>query len=237
MIRQVFLLFLTWKEIFIASERCLKNNVTGHTAKRQFKVYDHDSSISLLPLKLSLSRRASQQISTHVLQILLVEVLGYQDVTLVSDESGLYMEEALKKLSKCENHRCFSSAAPDVMINTEVWVPSAFADQYTIGLNIIWLMKREQSHPMEGLGGIYLPCLWKGCGMRALELQSLIGELSLNASILNSQMNILEYQKSCESILGCSNGWLYGSKCKNVTQDCAVLLADFPGGIINEQSS
>ena len=29
MIRQVFLLFLTWKEIFIASERCLKNNVTG----------------------------------------------------------------------------------------------------------------------------------------------------------------------------------------------------------------
>lgn len=29
MIRKVFLLFLTWKEIFIASERCLKNNVTG----------------------------------------------------------------------------------------------------------------------------------------------------------------------------------------------------------------
>lgn len=27
--------------------------------------------------------------------------------------------------------RCFSSAAPDVMINTEVWVPSAFADQYS----------------------------------------------------------------------------------------------------------
>ena len=26
--------------------------------------------------------------------------------------------------------RCSSSAAPDVMINTEVWVPSAFADQY-----------------------------------------------------------------------------------------------------------
>ena len=72
---------------------------------------------------------------------------------------------------------------------------------------------------------------------RALELQSLIRELSLNASILNSQMNILEYQKSCESILGCSNGWLYGSKCKNGTQNCAVLLADFPGGIINEQSS
>ena len=70
---------------------------------------------------------------------------------------------------------------------------------------------------------------------RALELQSFIGELSLNASILNSQMNILEYQKSCESILGCSNGWLNGSKCKNGTQNCAVLLADFPGGIINEQ--
>ena len=70
---------------------------------------------------------------------------------------------------------------------------------------------------------------------RALELQSLVGELSLNASILNSQMNILEYQKSCESILGCSNGWLYGSKCKNGTQNCAVLLADFPGEIINEQ--
>lgn len=80
----------------------------GHTVKRHFKVHDHDSTISLLPLKLSLSRRASQQISTHVLQILLEEVLGYQDVTLVSDESGLYVEEALEKLSKCESHRyCF----------------------------------------------------------------------------------------------------------------------------------
>ena len=29
MIRQVFLFFLLWKEIFIASERCLENDVTG----------------------------------------------------------------------------------------------------------------------------------------------------------------------------------------------------------------
>ena len=35
MIRQVFLLFLTWKEIFIASERCLKNDVTGKVESSQ----------------------------------------------------------------------------------------------------------------------------------------------------------------------------------------------------------
>ena len=75
----------------------------GSTAKRRFKLYG--DSISLLPLKLSYSRRASQQISTHVLRILLEEVLGYEDVRLVSDESGLSVNKALQKLTQCANHR------------------------------------------------------------------------------------------------------------------------------------
>lgn len=76
---------------------------TGHTAKRHFKLYGN--SISLLPLKVSYSRRASHQISTHVLRILLEEVLGYEDVVLVSDDSGLSVDKALQTLTGCDNHR------------------------------------------------------------------------------------------------------------------------------------
>ena len=75
----------------------------GHTVKRHFKLFG--DSISLLPIKLGYSRRASQQISTHVLRILLDEVLGYEDVILVSDESGLSVDKALQKLTGCGNHR------------------------------------------------------------------------------------------------------------------------------------
>ena len=75
----------------------------GPTVKRHFKLYG--DTISLLPLKLSYSRRTSQQVSTHVLRILLEEVLGYEDVVLVSDESGLSVEKALQKLTGCQSHR------------------------------------------------------------------------------------------------------------------------------------
>lgn len=75
----------------------------GNTAKRHFKLYG--DSISLLPLKLSYSRRTSHQISTHVLRILLEEVLGYEDTVLVPDESGLLVNKALEKLTGCRNHR------------------------------------------------------------------------------------------------------------------------------------
>lgn len=66
---------------------------------------------------------------------------------------------------------------------------------------------------------------------RALELQSVLGQLLQNASLLNSHINISEYKKSCEDIVGCSNGWLHGAKCTggNNALHCAVLLADFPG--------
>ena len=71
--------------------------------KRHFKLYRDP--ITLLPLKLSYSKRASHQISSHVLRILLEEVLGYEDVVLIPDDSGLSVHKALQKLSGCENHR------------------------------------------------------------------------------------------------------------------------------------
>ena len=40
-----------------------------------------------------------------MLRILLEEVLGYEDVILVSDESGLDIEKSLTKLSKCGSYR------------------------------------------------------------------------------------------------------------------------------------
>jgi len=66
---------------------------------------------------------------------------------------------------------------------------------------------------------------------RALELQSVIGQLLLNASLINSYINISEYKESCEDIVGCNDGWLHGEKCNAGESEllCAVLLADFPG--------
>ena len=75
----------------------------GLTAKRHFKLYG--DSISLLPLKLDYSRRASHQISTHILHVLLEEVLGYEDVVLVPDDSGFSVSDGLLKLTGCKNHR------------------------------------------------------------------------------------------------------------------------------------
>ena len=75
----------------------------GHSAKRHFKLYS--DSITLVPLKLSYSRRASQQISTHVLRLLLEEVLGYEDMILVPDESGLSVKKAVQKLTGCSSHK------------------------------------------------------------------------------------------------------------------------------------
>ena len=66
---------------------------------------------------------------------------------------------------------------------------------------------------------------------RALELQSVLGQFMLNASLVSSHVNILEYKKSCENIVGCNDCWFYGPKCKDSdgSLHCAVLLADFPG--------
>ena len=81
---------------------CMYFNL-GHTAKWHFKLYG--DSISLLPLKLGYSRRASHQISTHVLHILLEEVLGYEDVVLVPGDSGFSLSDSLLKLTGCKNYR------------------------------------------------------------------------------------------------------------------------------------
>ena len=90
-------------ELYFTKHFILSYSNLGHTAKRHFKLYG--DSISLLPLKLSYSRRASHQISTHVLRVLLEEVLGYEDVVLVAGDSGFSVNNALPKLAGCDNHR------------------------------------------------------------------------------------------------------------------------------------
>lgn len=39
-----------------------------------------------------------------MLRVLLEEVLGYEDVVLVPDDSGLSVNDALLKLAGCDNH-------------------------------------------------------------------------------------------------------------------------------------
>lgn len=68
-------------------------------AKKHFKL-DEDL-VVLLPLKLAYSRRVSQQLTTHVLKILLEELLGYEHVQLVPDNSGLRVEDVLQHISGC----------------------------------------------------------------------------------------------------------------------------------------
>ena len=40
-----------------------------------------------------------------MLRVLLEEVLGYEDVVLVPDDSGFSVNNALLKLAGCNNHR------------------------------------------------------------------------------------------------------------------------------------
>ncbi|XP_078367736.1 uncharacterized protein LOC144651661 isoform X1 [Oculina patagonica] len=245
MITWIFLSVLVTTEVSRASGNCLKTDFIGHTAKRHFKLYG--DSISLLPLKLSYSRRASQQISTQVLRILLEEVLGYEDVVMVPDESGLSVNKALQKLTGCGNHSCQTSVVPDVMINTEVWVPPGYQYDKWVDNRLVDEAGTITDH---GRFGWYLPTsfvesLWNDSRIiadswRALELQSVIGQLLHNASLLNSYINISEYKNSCEGVTGCNNGWLHGAKCRDGDNalHCAVLLADFPehyGSVIRQQ--
>lgn len=53
--------------------------------------------------------------------------------------------------------------------------------------------------------------------------------------MFNFYINILEYKKFCEDIVGCSYGWFYGIKCRdgdNVMY-CGVFLVDFLGGFVS----
>lgn len=240
----IFLFFLIAAEVSTGTETCLKNDFAGYSAKRRFKLYG--DSISLVPLKLSYSRRASQQISTYVLRILLEEVLGYENVIFVSDESGLSVNKALQKLTGCMSQSCHSGSVPDVMINTEVWIPSGYQYNNWVDSQLVDEAGTITSH---GRFGWYLPTslvesLWNDSRIivdswRALELQSVLGQLSHNASLLSSRMNISQYKKSC-NVVGCKSGWYYGPKCRNGdnAMHCAVLLADFPdhyGSVISQQ--
>lgn len=124
MIAWIFLSLLITKGVFTTTGKCFKNEFVGDTVKQHFKLYG--DGITLLPLKVSYSKRASHQISSHVLRILLEELLGYEDVVLVPDNSGLFVNKALQKISGCSNHSCDASDVPDVMINTEIWVPPGY---------------------------------------------------------------------------------------------------------------
>lgn len=44
-----------------------------------------------------------------MLRVLLEEVLGYEDVVLVSDDSGFSVSNAFLKLTGCDNHRYIQS--------------------------------------------------------------------------------------------------------------------------------
>lgn len=245
MIAWIFLSLLITKGVFTTTGKCFKNEFVGDTVKQHFKLYG--DGITLLPLKVSYSKRASHQISSHVLRILLEELLGYEDVVLVPDDSGLFVNKALQKISGCSNHSCDASDVPDVMINTEIWVPPGYQYGKWLDKKLVNEIGTISTH---GRFGWYLPTsfvegLWNDSRIiadswRALQLQSVVGQLLQNASLLNSYINISEYKKSCEDIAGCSHGWLHGTKCRDGdnAMHCGVLLADFPdhyGSLLQQQ--
>lgn len=52
-----------------------------------------------------------------------------------------------------------------------------------------------------------------------------------NVFLFNIYINIFEYKKLCEDIVGCDDGWFRGVKC-NVGDNgfyCVVFLVDFLG--------
>ena len=57
------------------------------------------------PLTVEVSRRSSHRLVSHILKILLHEVVGYEHVNLKYDYNSMNTEEILQRLSGCDkNH-------------------------------------------------------------------------------------------------------------------------------------
>ncbi|XP_060571812.1 uncharacterized protein LOC132729992, partial [Ruditapes philippinarum] len=214
--------------------RCLTNKPPVQYKRHLFY---HGKSI---PIVLETSKRASHNISNHILKILLEEVVGYEKVEIRTKDS-MNATKIMNRISGCPETGCLETTIqtrPETMVNTEVWMMAGFSRvPWTSRGNVIDL------GPLGPFGrlGWFMPSstvdrLWKdniiADHWRALNLPAVIRNFTL-AEQIDRIKNLTHtgdpnHKYYCNSG-DCVEGIYYGPKCSPTNMyTCATLLSSYP---------
>ncbi|CAL1269766.1 unnamed protein product [Larinioides sclopetarius] len=198
---------------------------------RHFYVDEYD-----LPIRIEVSSRTSHQLVSHILRILLNEVVGYPHVYLFNhDEAAGDATRTLQKISSCyapNNCSAVDVYGPEIMINVEVWLVPGFNLEGWVGTGQVDVLG-----PLGPVGrsGWYIPSyivkyFWESNNTvidhwRAFTLPEVVKHFELTDDELNELMAGKRYcfHKECGE-----DGIYRPKKCQQDGVQCATLLADFP---------
>ncbi|KAK2146668.1 hypothetical protein LSH36_590g02059 [Paralvinella palmiformis] len=184
------------------------------------------------------SNRASHQLVSHVMKILLTEVLGYDSVTIMPDYNTQNATEILNRLSGCNNNTCDDEAVPETMLNLEVWSPAGFnMEQWVNEGNV------KDAGPLgPGRYGWYMPTWivkrswydryvildhWRSLQSReTVALFHPDDDVELIKSFL-SKSDLKNMDTYCHDA-DCHEGILIEKRCAKSKQKCALLLSSYP---------
>ncbi|GBL79488.1 hypothetical protein AVEN_92644-1 [Araneus ventricosus] len=202
---------------------------------RHFYVDEYD-----LPIRIEVSSRTSHQLVSHILRILLNEVVGYPHVYLFNhDEAAGDATRTLQKISSCYapgNCSAVDVYGPEIMINVEVWLVPGFNLEGWISTGQVDVLG-----PLGPVGrsGWYIPAyivkyFWESNNTvidhwRAFTLPEVVKHFELSEDELNELMGGKRYcfLKECGE-----DGIYRPKKCQQEGVQCATLLADFPASNI-----
>lgn len=216
--------------------KCL--NSSDSITKRYFYIGDQT-----VDIRLEISDRISQQLITHILRILLEEVVGYVNVSLVKTLDYLNATLVLNRVAgcpeglvpNCDEHND-RLKPPETMINLEVWMGPGFNME-------LWVNSGRLEHcgPLGPVGRFawFIPQFWAHEGVqfhqirdhwRALQESHITKLLDLSDDIENIKaMTIVPgtNEHYC-NFSGCRNGIFYPPWCLGTNSTCATLLAKYP---------
>ncbi|XP_052822135.1 uncharacterized protein LOC106880693 isoform X4 [Octopus bimaculoides] len=211
--------------------RSFQNNANNHKA----------------PIVIESSMRASHQIVSHVLNILLEEVIGFTNV-IVKDIETMNTTVMLNRIVGCpisssnlEDRMGWKSCKENIkytVINLEVWLSPVFDTRpWTKSKHVV------DCGPLGpyGRAGWFIPTdiateFWSQNifidHWRALRLPQVIARFSLNDS-LSVLENVMtkRLNQGAEPLCkekDCVNGFLLGPGCKYLSGGCLILLSSYP---------
>lgn len=205
--------------------RSFPNNVEGHKT----------------PIVIESSMRASHQIVSHVLNILLEEVIGYTNV-IVKDIETMNTTVMLNRIVGCPiSGMGWKSCKENIkytVINLEVWLSPVFDTRpWTKGKHVV------DCGPLGpyGRAGWFIPTdianeFWSKNifidHWRALRLPQVISRFSLidSLGVLENVMT-KRLNRGAEALCkekDCVNGFLLGPGCKYLSEGCLILLSSYP---------
>ncbi|GAB6030439.1 hypothetical protein CHUAL_007310 [Chamberlinius hualienensis] len=194
-------------------------------------------------IRVEVTDRITHRLASHVLQILLKEVVGYVNVSLVPEHDFMNPSEVLDRVAGPEGNYPFQSDdvtvedIPKTMISLEVWMGPGFSTE-------AWTSTKRLEHcgPLGPVGrfGWFIPhdatlqgsdskCRQIVSHWKALQDDAIAKHLDLSDDI----DRIIEMTKTHSGIghhcssADCINGIYYPSICKH-NKTCAVLLARYP---------